>query len=79
MTLSISEMKVRLEDYLTDMIMDAVENVNLFADIAENERLPDTIRRKAEEHCTYYRSRATTYTSLIVELRSGDMDHIFSR
>ena len=58
MTLSISEMKVRLEHYLTDMIMDAVENVNLFADIAENERLPDTIRRKAEEHCTYYRPRS---------------------
>ena len=72
-------MKVRLEDYLTDMIMDAVENVNLFADIAENERLPDTIRREAEEQCRYHRSRVTTYTSLIVELRSGDMDHIFSR
>jgi len=79
MTLPISEMKVRLEDYLIDMIMDAVENVNLFADIVEDERLPDTIRREAEEHCTYYRSRVTTYTSLIVELRSGDMDHIFSR
>ena len=79
MTLSISEMKARLEDYLTDMSMDAVENVNLFADIAEDERLPDTIRREAEEQCTYHRSRVNTYTSLIVELRSGDMDHIFSR
>ena len=63
MTLPISEMKVRLEDYLTDMSMDAVENVNLFADIAEDERLPDTIRREAEEQCTYHRSRVTTYTS----------------
>lgn len=79
MTPPISEMKVRLEDYFTDRIMDAVENVNLYADIAEDERLPDTIRHKAEEQCTYYRSRVTTYTSLIVELRSGDMDHIFSR
>ena len=79
MTLSISEMKARFEDYLTDMMMDAVENVNLFADMAEDERLPDTIRCEAEEHCRYYRSRVSTYTSLIVELRSGDMDHIFSR
>jgi hypothetical protein len=79
MTLSISEMKVRLEDYLTDMGTDAVENMNLFADIAENERLPDYMRREAEEHRTYHRSRVTTYASLIVELRSGDMDHIFSR
>ena len=78
-TLTISEMKVRLEDYLTDMSKDAVENVNLFADIAEDERLPDTIRCEAEEQCTYHRSRVTTYASLIVELRSGDMDHIFSR
>jgi uncharacterized protein (UPF0147 family) len=72
-------MKVRLEDYLTDASKDAVENARLFADIAEDERLPDTIRREAEEQCTYHRSRVTTYTSLIVELRSGDMDHIFSR
>ncbi len=79
MTLSISEMKVRLEDYLTDMSMDAVENADLFRGIAEDERLPDTMRREAEEHCTYHRSRVTTYASLIVELRSGDMDHIFSR
>lgn len=79
MTLSVSEMKVRLEDYLTDASRDAVENACLFADIAEDERLPDTIRREAEEQCRYHRSRVTTYTSLIVELRSGDMDHIFSR
>lgn len=79
MTLSVSEMKVRLEDYLTDASRDAVENARLFADIAEDERLPDTIRREAEEQCTYHRSRVTTATSLIVELRSGDMDHIFSR
>ena len=79
MTLSVSEMKVRLEDYLIDASKDAVENACLFADIAENERLPDTIRREAEEQCRYHRSRVTTYTSLIVELRSGDMDHIFSR
>jgi len=49
MTLSVSEMKVRLEDYLTDASKDAVENACLFADIAEDERLPDTIRREAEE------------------------------
>ena len=76
---SVSEMKTRLETYLTFRSMDAVENVHLFADIAENERLPDTMRREAEEHCTYHRSRVTTYASLIVELRSGDMEHIFSR
>ena len=73
MTLSVSEMKVRLEDYLTDASKNAFENVYLFADIAENEGLPDTMRREAEEHCTYHRSRVTTYASLIVELRSGHL------
>ena len=79
MTLSVSEMKVRLEDYLTDASKDAVENACLFADIAEDERLPDTMRREAEEYYTYHCSRVTTYEALIVELRSGDMDNIFSR
>ncbi len=79
MTLSISEMKVRLEEYLTDMSMDSVENADLFRGIAEDERLPDTMRREAEEYYTYHCSRVTTYEALIVELRSGDMDNIFSR
>lgn len=79
MTLSVSEMKVRLEDYLTDASKNAVENAYTFRGIAEDERLPSTLRRKAEESYTYHCSRVTTYEALIVELRSGDMDHIFSR
>ena len=78
MTLSVSEMKVRLEDYLTDASKNAVESVYLFENIAENECLPDIMHREAEEHCTYHRSRVTTYAALIVELRSGDMDRIFT-
>ena len=76
---SVSEMKTRLETYLTFRSMNAVENADLFRGIAEDERLPDTMRREAEEYYTYHCSRVTTYEALIVELRSGDMDNIFSR
>ena len=78
MTLSVSEMKVRLEDYLNNMSMDAVENMDLFNCIAGDERVPHNMRREAEEHSAYHRSRVTTYAALIVELRSGDMDRIFT-
>ena len=79
MTLSVSEMKTRLETYLTFRSMDAVGNADTFRGIAEDERLPSTLRRKAEESYRYHCSRVTTYDALIVELRSGNMDHIFSR